>query len=85
MTKPQRFTALFFALQLLLLYQITLMFRPFLFPVLRAALPAHLTFPLHVRFTSLVRGHRHPYSSGMVMAIPPITSLSLKSRFGLSR
>jgi hypothetical protein len=25
------------------------------------------------------------YSSGMVMAIPPITSLSLKSRFGLSR
>ena len=31
------------------------------------------------------RGHRYPYSSGMVMAIPPITSLSLKSRFGLSR
>ena len=34
---------------------------------------------------SVSRGHRHPYSSGMVMAIPPITSLSLKSRFGLSR
>jgi predicted PurR-regulated permease PerM len=56
MTKPQRFTAVFFALLLLLLYQIALMFRPFLFPVLWAALLAHLTYPLHVRFTSFVRG-----------------------------
>jgi len=46
----------FFALLLLLLYQIALMFRPFLFPVLWAALLAHLTFPLHVRVTSLMRG-----------------------------
>jgi len=34
MTKPQFFTAVFIALLLLLLYQIALMFRPFLFPVL---------------------------------------------------
>jgi predicted PurR-regulated permease PerM len=32
------------------------MFRPFIFPVLWAALLAHLAYPLHVRFTSLVRG-----------------------------
>jgi predicted PurR-regulated permease PerM len=56
MTKPQLFTAVFFALLLLLLYQIALMFRPFLFPVLWAALLAHLTYPLHVRFTSFLRG-----------------------------
>ena len=34
MMKPQRFTALFFALLLLFLYQIALMFRRFLSPVL---------------------------------------------------
>jgi predicted PurR-regulated permease PerM len=56
MTKPQLFTAVFFALFLLLLYQIALMFRPFLFPVLWAGLLAHLTYPLHVRVTSFVRG-----------------------------
>ena len=55
MTKPQLFTAVFFALLLLLLYQIALMFRPFLLPVLWAALLAHLTFPLHVRFTAFLR------------------------------
>ena len=56
MTKPQLFTAVFFTLLLLLLYQIALMFRPFLFLVLWAALLAHLTYPLHVRLTSFVRG-----------------------------
>ncbi|MCG3776751.1 MAG: hypothetical protein JW395_3613 [Nitrospira sp.] len=56
MTKPQLFTAVFFTLLLLLLYQIALMFRPFLFPVLWAVLLAHLTYPLHVRLTSFARG-----------------------------
>ncbi|HSF66063.1 MAG TPA: AI-2E family transporter [Nitrospiraceae bacterium] len=56
MTKQQLFTAVFFVLLLFLLYQIALMFRPFLLPVLWAALLAHLTFPLHVRLTSFVRG-----------------------------
>lgn len=56
MTKQQLFTAVFFVLLLFLLYQIALMFRPFLLPVLWAAILAHLTFPLHVRLTSFVRG-----------------------------
>jgi predicted PurR-regulated permease PerM len=51
MTRPQLFTAVFFALLLVLLYQIVLMFRPFLFPVLWAALLAHTTFPIHERLS----------------------------------
>jgi len=35
--------------------------------------------------TNPSRLSRPRHSSGMVMAIPPMTSLSLKSRFGLSR
>lgn len=56
MTRSQLFTAVFFALLLLLLYQIVLMFRPFLFPILWAALLAQVTFPLHDRLTLLFRG-----------------------------
>ncbi|HLZ35263.1 MAG TPA: AI-2E family transporter [Nitrospira sp.] len=56
MTRSQLFTAVFFALLLLLLYQIALMFRPFLFPILWAALLAQVTFPLHDRLTRLFRG-----------------------------
>ena len=69
MTKPQLFTAVFFALLLLLLYQIALMFRPFLFPVLWAALLAHLTYPLHVRFTSLVRGREVVSASCLTLLV----------------
>ena len=69
MTKPQRFTAVFFALLLLLLYQIALMFRPFLFPVLWAALLAHLTYPLHVRFTSFVRGREVVSASCLTLLV----------------
>jgi predicted PurR-regulated permease PerM len=56
MTKPQLFTAVFFALLLLLLYQIALMFRPFLFPVLWAMILAHMTYPVHVRLTARLGG-----------------------------
>jgi predicted PurR-regulated permease PerM len=56
MTKPQLFTAVFFALLLLLLYQIALMFRPFLFPVLWAMILAHVTYPVHVRLTARLGG-----------------------------
>ncbi|TKB73163.1 MAG: AI-2E family transporter [Nitrospira sp.] len=69
MTKPQLFTVVFFALLLLLLYQIALMFRPFLFPVLWAALLAHLTYPLHVRFTSLVRGREVVSASCLTLLV----------------
>ena len=58
MTRSQLFTAVFFALLLLLLYQIVLMFRPFLFPILWAALLAQVTFPLHDRLTLLFAAGR---------------------------
>ena len=69
MTKPQIFTAVFFVLLLLLLYQIVLMFRPFLFPVLWAALLAHLTFPLHVRLTAFVRGREVVSASCLTLLV----------------
>jgi predicted PurR-regulated permease PerM len=53
----------------LLLYQIALMFRPFLFPVLWAALLAHLTYPLHVRFTSFVRGREVVSASCLTLLV----------------
>ncbi len=55
MIRPQLFTAVFFALLLVLLYQIVLMFKPFLFPVLWAALLAHTTFPIHERLSTWFR------------------------------
>src|SRR5689334_3763321 len=51
MTRPQVFTAVFFALLLFLLYQLALVFQPFLFPMLWAALLVHATYPLHGRLT----------------------------------
>jgi predicted PurR-regulated permease PerM len=69
MTKPQLFTAVFFALLLLLLYQIALMFQPFLFPVLWAALLAHLTYPLHVRLTSFARGREIVSASCLTLLV----------------
>src|SRR5437899_9720138 len=77
MTKPQLFTAVFFALLLLLLYQIALMFRPFLFPVLWAALLAHLTFPLHVRFTSFVRGREAVSASCLTLLVLALVAIPL--------
>jgi predicted PurR-regulated permease PerM len=69
MTKPQLFTAVFFALLLLLLYQIALIFQPFLFPVLWAALLAHLTYPLHVRLTSFARGREIVSASCLTLLV----------------
>ncbi|MCX5724676.1 MAG: AI-2E family transporter [Nitrospirae bacterium] len=82
MTKPQLFTAVFFALLLLLLYQIALMFQPFLMPVLWAALLAHLTFPLHVRLTAFVRGREAVSASCLTLlvlalVVMPISLLGL--------
>ncbi|HKO30659.1 MAG TPA: AI-2E family transporter [Nitrospiraceae bacterium] len=69
MTKPQLFTVVFFALLLFLLYQIALMFQPFLFPVIWAALLAHLTFPLHVRLTTFVRGNEIVSASCLTLLV----------------
>ena len=89
MTKPQRFTARFFALLLLLLHQTALTIADVLRKRdwrdrrdVQVLIPRVSPFP---PTSPVSHGHRHPYSSGMVMVIPPITSLSLKSRFGLSR
>jgi len=54
---------------LLSLYQTALMFRPFLFPVLWAALLAHLTYPLHVRLTSFARGREMVSASCLTLLV----------------
>jgi predicted PurR-regulated permease PerM len=51
MTKPRLFTAEAFAVLDLLLYQIALVFRPLLFPVLWVVILAHMTYPVQVRLT----------------------------------
>ncbi|MFO0718320.1 MAG: hypothetical protein U0233_15680, partial [Nitrospira sp.] len=56
MNRRQIFAACFFGVLLALLYQMGLMFRPFVFPVLWAVILAHLCFPLHVRLTAWLRG-----------------------------
>jgi predicted PurR-regulated permease PerM len=56
MTRQQFFVVCFFAILLVLIYQIGVIFKPFLFPVLWAAILAHVAFPLHIRLTALLRG-----------------------------
>ena len=56
MTRQQIFSIVFFALVVLLLYQIGLMFKPFVFSALWAGLLAHWAFPLHLRLTKLCAG-----------------------------
>lgn len=56
MNRRQVFSLCFFAVFLWLLYQIALIFKPFFFPVLWAAILAHLSFPLHVRLSAWLGG-----------------------------
>ena len=56
MTRQQVFSAFFFAVLVLLLSQIALMFRPFLFPMLWAVILAHMTYPVRVRLTARLGG-----------------------------
>lgn len=65
MTRQQIFTVCFFVILLVLLYQIGVIFKPFLLPVLWAAILAHVTFPLHTRLTTLLRG-RETMSAALV-------------------
>ena len=77
MTQPQLFAAVFFALFLLLLYQIVLMFQPFLFPMLWAVILAHMTYAVHVRLTARLGG-RDALSAScltvgvLVMVVAPV-------------
>jgi predicted PurR-regulated permease PerM len=68
MTRQQVFALCFLGLFLFLLYQIILIFRPFLIPLLWAAIIARLAFPLNVRLTRLLRGRR-PISAGLLTVI----------------
>lgn len=82
MTRPQLFTAVFFALLALLLYQIGLILQPFLFPALWAALLAHWAFPLHRRLTQVVHG-RAALSAGcltfgvLAVVVVPVVLMSV--------
>ncbi len=81
MTRQQVFAFCFLGLFLFLLYQIVLIFRPFLTPVLWAAIIARLAFPLNVRLTRLLRG-RKLISAGLltlvilIIAVIPIVYLT---------
>ena len=69
MTRRQLFAVCFFAILLVLIYQLGIIFRPFLLPVLWAAILAHVTFPLHVRLTTLLRGHETLSASLLTVGI----------------
>lgn len=82
MTRRQLFAACFFAVLLVLLYQIGVIFKPFLLPVLWAAILAHVTFPLHTRLTALLK-ERETLSAAlltigiMAMVVVPVVFLAL--------
>jgi predicted PurR-regulated permease PerM len=77
MTRQQLFSIVFFALLVLLLYQIGLMFEPFLFPALWAILLAHIAFPLHLRFTAWCRGKRTLSAAILTLAVLVVVVLPL--------
>ena len=82
MTRQQLFAACFFAVLLVLIYQIGVIFKPFLLPVLWAAILAHVTCPLHARLTALLKG-RETLSAVlltvaiMAMVVAPVVFLTL--------
>jgi predicted PurR-regulated permease PerM len=65
MTQRQIFALGFFVILLVLLYQIAIVFRPFLLPVLWAVILAHITFPLHRRLSARL-GHRKGLSAAIL-------------------
>ncbi len=69
MTRRHLFAACFFAILLVLLYQIGVVFTPFLLPVLWAAILAHVTFPLHVRLTALLKGRETASAALLTLGI----------------
>src|SRR2546423_99759 len=65
MTQRQMFALGFFIVLLVLLYQIAIIFRPFLMPVLWAVILAHIAFPLHRRLSASL-GHRKGLSAAIL-------------------
>ena len=84
MTRPQAFTAVFFALLLFLLggldlhWPIGLFVGPVLVSLFMTALQIYRKEALR-----RLSAPRRRYSMGIVIAIPPMTSFNLKSRLGL--
>lgn len=82
MTRRQLFAVCFFAVLLVLIYQIGIIFKPFLLPALWAAILAHVTCPLHARLTALLKG-RETVSAGvltlgiMAMVVVPVGLLTV--------
>ena len=77
MTRQQLFSIAFFAVLVLLLYQIGLMFRPFLFPILWAIILAHLTFPVHARLSSWMGGRETLSAALLTLAIIALVVMPL--------
>jgi predicted PurR-regulated permease PerM len=81
MTRQQVFALCFLGLFLFLLYHLVIIFRPFIIPILWAAIIARLAFPLNVRLTRLLRGRRS-VSAGLltllilIIAIIPLVYLT---------
>ncbi|TAL09074.1 MAG: AI-2E family transporter [Nitrospirae bacterium] len=67
MTRQQLFAVCFFAILLVLIYQIGIVFKPFLLPALWAAILAHVACPLHERLTRLLKG-RETVSAALLTA-----------------
>lgn len=65
MTQRQLFALGFFVVLVVLLYQIAVVFRPFLMPVLWAVILAHITFPLHRQLSARL-GNRKGLSAAIL-------------------
>lgn len=81
LNRQQLFMIGFFAVLLFLVYQIALVFSPFVLPVLWAVILAHLAYPLHVKLTRWLR-RRETLSAAfltvaiMAVGVLPVVMLS---------
>lgn len=69
MNQRQLFAVGFFAVLLVLLYQIAIIFRPFLLPMLWAVILAHVTFPVHQRLAALLGNREAASATVLTIAI----------------
>ncbi len=69
MTRQQLFALCFFGVLLVLLYQIVVIFSPFLVPILWAAILVRLSYPLHARLTVFLRGRDTISATALTAAV----------------
>ena len=69
MTRHRVFAVCFFAILLVLLYQIAIVFHPFLLPMLWAMILAQVAFPLHTRLSTLLRGQETASAALLTLGI----------------